>query len=209
MRDGVRLSTNVFLPPVPGPYPTLLVRTPYGKGTGLLPGYRLFLDRRFAIVVQDVRGRYASEGSFRPPLQEDRDGAETITWISSQPWSDGKVGMLGGSYLGIAQWRAALQRQPQLRAIFPIVSGSDEYLDRFYSPGGALKLGHRMLWMAENLMLPHHPRLSFADFVRHVPLRSMDRITTGQTVAFYQEALNHPAYDAYWRARSTRERLHM
>jgi uncharacterized protein len=208
MRDGVRLSTSVFLPHSPGPYSTLLVRTPYGKGTSLLSGYKLFLDRQFAVVVQDVRGRYASEGVFRPPLQEDRDGADTISWVASQPWSDGKVGMLGGSYLGIAQWRAALQRQPQLRAIFPIVSGSDEYLDRFYSPGGALKVGHRMLWIAENFMLPHHPRPPFTEFVRHLPLRTMDRVTTGQSIGFYQEALNHPAYDAYWRSRSTRERLH-
>jgi putative CocE/NonD family hydrolase len=208
MRDGVRLSTNVFLPSgSPGKFPTLLVRTPYGKGSALLPGYRIFLDHKFAIVVQDVRGRYASQGVFRPPTQEGNDGSDTISWIASQAWSDGGVGMLGGSYLGIAQWRAVLTHNPHLRAIFPVVAGSDEYLDRFYSPGGAMKLGHRMQWIAENLSLPWHSRPAFDDFVMHLPLRTMDRVVTGQTIGFYQESLNHPSYDSYWRTRSTRERL--
>ena len=114
----------------------------------------MFLDRGFALVVQDVRGRYASEGVFQPPIQEERDGDDTLNWIARQSWSDGNIGMLGGSYLGIAQWRAALSKNSHLRAIFPVVAGSDEYLDRYYSPGGALKLGHRLQWIAENLTLP-------------------------------------------------------
>jgi putative CocE/NonD family hydrolase len=207
MRDGVRLSTNVFLPTSPPKVPALLVRTPYGKGAALIAGYKLFIDHGFAVVVQDVRGRYDSQGVFRPPLQEDNDGNDTINWIAAQPWSDGSVGMLGGSYLGIAQWRAALQRNPHLRAIFPVVAGSDEYLDRFYSRGGAYKIGHRMLWIAENLTLPRYARPPFEEYVEHLPLRMMDRYTTGQSISFYQESLNHPFYDGYWRARSTRERL--
>ena len=207
MRDGVRLSANIFLPAASGRFPTLLVRTPYGKGTTLLPGYKLFTDNQFVVVVQDVRGRYESQGVFRPPLQEDNDGNDTINWIAKQPWSDGAVGMLGGSYLGIAQWRAALSGNPHLRAIFPVVAGNDEYLDRFYSRGGALKIGHRMQWMAENVALPRHPRPPFATFIEHLPLRTMDRLVTGQTVGFYQESLNHPSYDGYWKARSTRARL--
>ena len=64
------------------------------------------------------------------------------------------MGMFGGSYLGIAQWKAALPHNPHLKAIFPYVSGDDDYRDRFYSPGGAMKLGHRLLWMAENMRAP-------------------------------------------------------
>jgi putative CocE/NonD family hydrolase len=207
MRDGIRLSANVFLPSATGSFPTLLVRTPYGKGSNILPGYKVFLDHKFAVVVQDVRGRYDSQGVFRPPLQEDNDGSDTLNWIAAQRWSDGSVGMLGGSYLGIAQWRAALTRNAHLRAIFPVVAGSDEYLDRFYSPGGALKLGHRMEWIAENLALPSYPRPPFDRYIFHLPLRTMDRIVTGQSIGFYQESLNHPTYDGYWRVRSTRERL--
>ncbi len=115
--------------------------------------------------------------------------------------------MLGGSYLGIAQWRAALTGNPHLRAIFPVVSGSDEYLDRYYSAGGAMKLGHRLQWIAENLALPTYLRPSFEKLVLHLPLRTSDQYATGQRIAFYQETLNHPSYDGYWGARSTRLRL--
>lgn len=207
MRDGVLLSTNLFVPPAPGRYPALLVRTPYNKGESLLASYRIFLDNGFAVVVQDVRGRYASSGTFQPPVQEDRDGEDTLNWIARQSWSNGSVAMLGGSYVGIVQWRAALTGNSHLRTISPVVSGSDEYLDRFYSPGGALKLGHRLLWIAENLNLPGHRQPPFERFVRHLPHRTVDRYITGQKIGFFQEALNHPSYDNYWRSRSTRERL--
>src|SRR5438128_2259783 len=89
MRDGVRLSTNVFLPQAVGRRATLLIRTPYGKGSTLVSAYKVFIDRGYAFVVQDVRGRYASEGTFQPPMQEDRDGEDTLNWIARQTWSDG------------------------------------------------------------------------------------------------------------------------
>ena len=155
--------------------PTILYRTPYGKGADITPNYQAFVDHGYAVVVQDVRGRYDSEGRFRPLDQEGRDGYDTIEWIARQPWSDGRVGMTGGSYLGIVQWKAALLNNPHLKAIFPWVSGSDDYRDRFYSPGGALKLGNRLLWMQENLRLPGY-RADFARYVLHLPLRTADRV---------------------------------
>jgi putative CocE/NonD family hydrolase len=207
MRDGVKLATNIFAPTPQGRFPALLVRTPYGKGQDLLPGYKVFIERGYAVVVQDVRGRYESEGVFRPLTQEINDGNDTIDWIAKRPWSDGRVAMLGGSYLGIAQWRAALSQNRHLVAIFPVVAGCDEYTDRFYSQGGAMKLGHRLLWLAENLRAPSHAPADFFTFVRHLPLRTADRAATGRTVEFWQEAMAHPTYDDFWRARSTRERL--
>ena len=105
MRDGVHLSANIFLPSSGGKHPALLVRTPYNKGTKLIANYKIFLDNGFAIVVQDVRGRYDSAGVFTPFTKEDRDGEDTLNWIACQSWSDGSVAMLGGSYFGIAQWR--------------------------------------------------------------------------------------------------------
>lgn len=206
MRDGVALSANVFLPAGPGRVPTLLLRTPYGKGTGLTPSYRAFVEHGYAIVIQDVRGRYASEGMFDPLHQEIADGEDTLSWIAHQDWSTGRIGMIGGSYVGIVQWKAAISGSPYLKAIFPAVAGSDEYLDRFYSPGGALKLGHRLEWLAETLHVPGY-RPDFARFTRHVPLRTSDAEATGQTIDFFQKALDHPAYDAYWRSISTREHL--
>jgi putative CocE/NonD family hydrolase len=203
MRDGVRLSMNVFLPETKGRFPTLLVRTPYDKGKNLIASYDIFLENRYAVAVQDVRGRYASDGSFRPLTQEIPDGDDTISWIAKQPWSNGKVGMLGGSYVGIVQWRAALANNPHLIAIFPIVAGSDEYRDRFYSRGGAMKVGHRLHWISQNLKLPWPFHPEFDDFVHHLPLRTADRIATGHSVDFWQQALDHPADDEFWRERST------
>ena len=80
-----------------GKGPTILIRTPYGKGSDLLPAYQAFVDRGYSVVMQDVRGRYASEGVFDALTAEGRDGSDTLDWIAAQPWSDGKVGMVGGS----------------------------------------------------------------------------------------------------------------
>ena len=142
------------------------------------------MDHGYAVVVEDVRGRYESEGAFEPLAQEPADGDDTLNWIARQPWSDGKVGMTGGSYLGIVQWKAALLNNPHLKAIFPVVSGYDDYRDRFYSTGGAMKLGHRLEWMSENLKAPgYHP--DFSQFMLHLPLRTADVAATGAISEMY------------------------
>ncbi len=207
MRDGVHLDTNVFVPTAAGRHPTVLVRTPYGKGPDLPAGYSSFLEHGYAVVLQDVRGRYGSEGNFDALRQEGPDGYDTLNWIAGQPWSDGKAGMIGGSYLGIAQWRVALLNNPHLKAIFPVVSGFDDYYDRFYSRGGATKLGHRLLWFSLNMTPPGAPRADFNGYVNHLPLRTSDRAATHQTLGLYQTILNHPTYDSFWKENSVRERI--
>ena len=207
MRDGVRLDTNIFKPAGSARYPAILVRTPYDKGPDLPTGYMSFINRGYAVVLQDVRGRYASEGVFEPLNQEGPDGNDTLNWIASQPWSDGKVGMIGGSYLGMAQWQVALWNNPHLKAIFPVVAGSDDYLDRFYSPGGAMRLGHRLLWLSENLTPPGASKPKFEDYVNHLPLRTSDRAATRETLFLYQTIVNHPSYDPFWKAHSTLEKM--
>ena len=207
MRDSVHLDTNVFLPSAAGRYPAILLRTPYGKGSNVFPGYQAFIDRGYAVVMQDVRGRYASEGVFNPFDQEGADGYDTLEWIAREPWSNGKVGMAGGSYLGIAQWKVAPLNNPHLKAIFPVVSGDDDYLDRFYSPGGASKLGHRLLWLSENLLPPGARKPQFESYIYHLPLRTADRAAAARTLSLYQNALNHPTYDAFWKKMSVREKL--
>ena len=206
MRDGIRLSANVFLPSEHGRFPTILIRTPYGKGIGLTGNWQAFVDRGYAVVVEDVRGRYESEGNFEPLTQEPSDGNDTLNWIARQTWSDGNIGMTGGSYLGIVQWKAAITGNPHLKAIFPVVSGYDDYMDRFYSTGGALKLGNRLLWMAENLRAPMY-RADFSQFILHLPVRTADLAATGQTSDMYRQAMAHPAYDGFWRTISTREQI--
>ncbi len=206
MRDGVHLSTNVFHPAGAGRFPAILIRTPYGKTNTLVPNYRAFVDHGYVVVMQDVRGRYASEGVFSPLTQEGPDGDDTLNWMAAQPWSDGKIGMTGGSYLGIAQWKVALLNNPHLKAIFPVVSGWDDYRDRFYSPGGAMKLGHRLLWMSENSRRSDFVP-DFKKFIWSLPVRYADVAATGQESAIYRASMEHPADDDYWKRFSTREHI--
>ena len=207
MRDGVRLSANIFRPAKPGRYPTVLLRTPYDKGPDINLNFKSFVDHGYAVVVQDVRGRYASEGNFEPLNQEINDGDDTLNWIARQPWSDGSVGMYGGSYLGIAQWKAALSHNPHLKAIFPYVSGDDDYRDRFYSTGGAMKLGHRLLWVAQNMRDPGFETPPFKDFIWMLPTRNADSVAAGHPIWLWQAAANHPSYDKFWKDSSVREHL--
>jgi putative CocE/NonD family hydrolase len=207
MRDGVKLSTRVSRFASASKLPTILIRTPYGKGAELPKWYHIFLERGYAVVMQDVRGRSDSEGTFRSLEQEGSDGSDTINWIARQPWSNGNVGMIGGSYVGMVQWKAALTGNPHLKAIFPVVSGCDEFRDRYYSTGGALKIGHRLLWLAENLRAPGFVPPPFPDYARHMPLRTADKAATGRRIDSYQAAMNHPYFDAFWKGTSTREKL--
>ena len=206
MRDGVRLSANVFLPSEHARVPAILVRTPYGKGADITPNYQAFVEHGYAVVVEDVRGRYESEGAFQPLHQEPSDGDDTLNWIARQTWSDGKVGMMGGSYVGIVQWKVAPLNNPHLKAIFPVVSGYDDYRDRFYSTGGAMKLGNRLEWMAENLRAPGYHQ-DFARYVLHLPERSSDVAALGWTSPMYRDVADHPAFDRFWRAISVKEQI--
>jgi uncharacterized protein len=206
MRDGVRLSANVFLPSEHVRVPAILVRTPYNKGLDITPNYQAFVEHGYAVVVEDVRGRYESEGAFQPLQQEPADGDDTLNWIARQSWSDGKIGMMGGSYVGIVQWKVAPLNNPHLKAIFPVVSGYDDYRDRFYSTGGAMKLGNRLEWMAENLRAPGY-HMDFARFVLHLPVRSADVAALGWTSPMYRDVADHPSFDRFWRAISIKEQI--
>ncbi|MEE9247211.1 MAG: CocE/NonD family hydrolase, partial [Dehalococcoidia bacterium] len=111
MRDGTVLYADVYRPNGAGRWPVLLSRIPYGKHK---PRYRaMYLDltravaRGYAVVIQDVRGRHASQGVFEPYIHEPEDGFDTVEWCAAQPWSDGNVGMFGISYHGATQWLAA------------------------------------------------------------------------------------------------------
>lgn len=208
MRDGVRLSANVFRPGGPERYPAILLRTPYGKSDAITAAYQSFVNHGYAVVVQDVRGRYRSGGTFEPVHnREIDDGDDTLNWIARQPWSDGGVGMYGGSYLGITQWKAAMAQNPHLKAIFPYVSGDDDYRDRFYSVGGAMKLGHRLLWFADNMRAPRFVPPDFKSYVLALPVRSADVAATGHRLDAWRSVADHPSYDQFWRADSVREHL--
>jgi len=129
MRDRVRLATDVYLPDaVAGRLPTVLVRTPYDKGADFtfLPRLaRVFNERGYAFVAQDVRGKARSEGPQEPFQHEVADGYDTIDWLTRQTWSDGTVGMFGDSYLGFTSLAGAVGGHPGLRAIVPRMMGTE------------------------------------------------------------------------------------
>src|SRR5262249_34263717 len=115
MRDGVNLSSDIYLPEARGPFPTVLIRTPYDNNIdGNIQKARRLANNGYACVVQDCRGRFDSEGVYYPFHQEGPDGFDTQEWIGRQEWSSGKIGMAGGSYVGITQWTSAPFRSQYL-----------------------------------------------------------------------------------------------
>lgn len=128
MGDGVRLATDVYLPSMPGRRPAVLVRLPYdkaGRYTFMPHVASRFVERGYAFVVQDVRGRFRSEGETVPLVHEIADGYDTLSWLVDQAWCNGEVGMFGDSYYGFTQWAAVASGHPALRAIVPRVTSAD------------------------------------------------------------------------------------
>ena len=126
MRDGTPLRAEILRPQRPEKFPVLVYRTPYGKDNALaeFTTFRHAVERGYAVVVQDVRGRYASGGEFSPYQNEGRDGYDTIEWAARQSWSDGNVGTFGLSYPGAVQWLAAVESPPHLKAMVPAMTFS-------------------------------------------------------------------------------------
>lgn len=148
MRDSTVLRANVYRPTGHGRWPVLLTRLPYGKdlplGTGVLEPVQA-ARREYAVVVQDTRGRFTSDGDWEPFRREAEDGVDTIAWAASQPWSDGQVGMYGASYYGFTQWSAAVEAPPALKTIVPFVTWSNP-LNGVVFRGGAFELGIGANW---------------------------------------------------------------
>ena len=147
-RDGVKLAANVFLPAGSGPFPVVLSRTPYLKDAlGELAGYsaKKYTDAGYAFVMQDVRGKGHSEGFYEAFIPDMEDGYDTVEWVAKQPWSNGRVGMVGASALGITTNLAAMGAPPHLVAAYVIVAPCDQLLNTF--PGGVLKDEDTLGWL--------------------------------------------------------------
>jgi uncharacterized protein len=136
MRDGAVLRADVLRPKNNGSFPVLVYRTPYGKEFALkdYTTFRHAVERSYAVVVEDVRGRYSSGGNFLAYQQEGHDGYDTIEWAASQPWSNGAVGTFGLSYPGAVQWLAAVETPPHLKAMVPAMTFSTP--QNFFYAGG-------------------------------------------------------------------------
>ena len=227
MRDGTILRATVYRPDLEHPLPVLLQRTPYGKDGSSVDFSVLSADRGYAVVVQDTRGRWSSDGAHYPMRDEFDDGYDTVEWAARQPWANGRVGMWGASYVGWTQWAAAVTQPPSLVAIFPAVTMMDQYLDVWH-PGGALGLGVTVSWglsagasMAiQRMSLPDQERRELMDkladaldglttrstFRRSPPTRIplLSRTDIGQA---FQDMVNHTDKDIHWKKMDIRPRV--
>ncbi|MBV9193791.1 MAG: CocE/NonD family hydrolase [Solirubrobacterales bacterium] len=208
MRDGTVLRADVYRPEAGAPVPAIVSRTCYDRSFPLTPPAAIDPDRAvqegFALVCQDVRGRFESEGEFYPFASEGSDGYDTIEWLAVRPWCSGAIGMAGRSYPAAAQWIAAGTRPPHLRAISPTVIGSDAYNGWVYQ-GGAFSLGFNLFWVS--LMSKGKPRPALQQQFKHLPLGEAPLLAENPTARFYHDWLAHPTADGYWREFSPR-RLH-
>jgi putative CocE/NonD family hydrolase len=150
MSDGTLLRADVYRPDALGRFPTLLQRTPYGKANGGQLNYAhasWYAAQGFAVAVQDVRGRWGSDGTFSPFQTETEDGAASIAWAANLPFGNGKVGTYGFSYCGLTQLRAASSSPPGLRAVAPAMLAGSDRRDWIFS-GGGLRLAFVLGWAA-------------------------------------------------------------
>src|SRR5256884_3464317 len=148
-RDGVTLYSDIYRPRADGKFPVILMRTPYDKGASwaVTPAYQI-ATHGYVVVVQDVRGRYTSEGEWYPFRRESDDGYDAVEWVAALPSSDGRVGMMGGSYVGATQMLAAIAHPPHLAGICPVVTASN-YHDGWTYQGGALEQWFDQNWTTQ------------------------------------------------------------
>jgi putative CocE/NonD family hydrolase len=206
MRDGVVLRADVYRPATGGPFPVLVYRTPYGKRDAA-EAYDTHLEalrRGYAVVLQDVRGRYASDGVFDPYRNEGRDGYDTIEWAATQPWSNGAVGTYGLSYPGAVQWLAALEEPPHLKAMAPAMTFSTPR--NFFYMNGIFDLSW-LPWIYANIAPDTRARLGLAEAAEpwdavaeeYRGFRPLLELPHFREVApYYYEWLRHPPDDPWW-----------
>ncbi|MGE0170365.1 CocE/NonD family hydrolase [Nocardioides sp.] len=227
MRDGTVLVADLFLPVGPGPFPTVLIRTAYGRHslTHTEPGWSLdplaAARAGYAVVVQDGRGTADSDGHFVEFMDEANDGEDTIAWVAAQPWSDGSVGMVGVSYLGITQLLAASKAPLALKAVVPGITASEAY-DGWTYQGGAFNLGLALSW-GVGRALARLDRLEqrgqntererrrvmaiFEDPDRAFGTLPLDALPVGiPSMSTYADWLAHPSRDDYWARGSVNDR---
>ena len=202
MRDGVSLSADIYRPKGDARVPIILVRTPYDNGAaGHVAAGKLWASRGYAYVAQDVRGRGESDGTFYPLVTEANDGFDSIEWLAGQPWSTGRVGMMGSSYLGWVQMYAAIKKPPSLKALIPTVTPPDP--DRNFPVQFGVYGPSTLSWLAAisgktmQDISEHDLRAVYS----HHPLYQAD-LLLGRTMPAWRDWLDHPTRDAYWEAQS-------
>lgn len=211
--DGSPLLSDHYFPRSPGDFPTLLVRSPYGRGVPWSPMYGvLFAEQGFHVVLQSCRGTGGSGGRFDLWRNEAADGHATVAWLREQPWFDGRLGTVGPSYLGYVQWALALDPPPELKAMAVQMGLHDPY-DLFHADGvprleNALAVGVGMTYQHQGTAAFARATLRLQRRLRAItgarPLRSGHLTTLAQEVPWLDDVLTHPdAEDPYWRGAST------
>jgi uncharacterized protein len=206
MRDGVRLSTDIYRPDEEGRFPVVLTRDPYSSGVdfGMPEQGQFWASHGYVFLHQDVRGRFDSEGSWYPFVSEGLDGADACAWAARQPWSSGKIATNGVSYLAYDQWQLAAQGCPDLVTIMPTFSPLALYRD--IHPGGAFELT-RIAWatlMAGRTMQAF--KYDWGTSLAHLPLLTMAR-TMGHRSTWWRDLVLHPSDDGYWQPLDMKARL--
>ena len=214
------LAATLWLPKdQPGPFPTLIQRSPYGAQSTMSEwGQMLLAERGYAVLFQDTRGRFGSDGDFVPVEHEKADGAATVRWARAQPWCDGRIGVIGASYLGFAAWAAVGACEPgELQCVVPTITQA-VVRPAVFSSGGAVALELLVLWfyLIEMIALTgpigflracyrdiSSRRLSRA--FMHAPLATLDNLLVGKEWEFFQGGVREPHDDdgPFWRERST------
>ncbi len=216
-RDGVTLHADIYQPAVAGSYPVLLTRTPYNKENAADFG-RMGALRGFIVVIQDVRGRYTSEGEWYPFKNEINDGYDTVEWAAALPHSNGKVGMFSGSYVGATQMLAAISHPPHLAGICPIVTASN-YHENWTYQGGAFEQWFDESWTSGlaqdtlNRAIRDRTNARVGDTVlplNDYPVFNIDKGLAGAELThalapYFHDWLAHPNYDDYWKQLSIEE----
>jgi uncharacterized protein len=216
MRDGVTLYADVYRPVGDGRFPVLISRTPYSteRFPTAYDAAVYFAQRGYVYVFQDVRGRHESEGTWVPFFSNEKDGYDTIEWAAKQKWSDGRVAMQGGSYLGQNQWRAAQAAPPALVTIFPMVASTSIYHDWMTLNGGwrlSFNFGWGPVRQESRIMQNPGPHtidglhaIHYDEVQKHLPLNTMQQ-RVGRHAKFYDDWLAHPDYDDYWKPLNAEE----
>ena len=205
MRDGVVLRADVFRPRGEGKYPVIVFRTPYNRVTMQATGCRV-AARGYIAVIQDVRGRFASGGAWYPMSTEGQDGYDTVEWAAALPYSDGRVAMAGGSYLGAVQLAAAIEQPPHLVGITPVAAPSNPHEGNVYQGGAFLQLTAET-WAslaaidtANRILTQKWAALKPGGSLPAANYQALSWPEISVLAPYYLDWLSHPDFDDFWKA---------
>jgi putative CocE/NonD family hydrolase len=204
-RDGVTLRADIYRPKAEGKFPVLLQRTPYNKGDGESDFGKHAAAIGYVVIVQDVRGRYTSDGEWYTFKHESDDGYDTVEWAAALAYSNGKVGMYGASYVGATQMLTAIAHPPHLAGVFPVVTASN-YHDGWTYQGGAFEQWFNESWTSgltedtlDRRVRQSHNALNW---VWKLPLTEypfLEEPNPSSLAPYFTDWLRHPDFDDYWR----------